>query len=453
MNQTSRGGTYRMPAKALPALLVFILCFAGCREPQSEGTIRLRWVTDINPAREKQIQLFRKSHPHIDVFVDQASGGSTAKVLIQLAAHAGPDLIDIYSPENLAYFAQYDSLLDITDMCSEARIDLDMFWPQCQAWMKHNNRIYGIPTNAGTLVLFYNKDHFDEAGIEYPDETWDWEDYLSAARRLTKRNPDNQRIERYGCYPNEIRPLVWQAGGHFWDENLTTCTLNTPQGIRGLKLFYDTRILLKVAPSLGDEQSFSAGGWGGGVFGSPIPLFATGRVSMLDMGRWGIVTFRQYQKEQKEAGLPPLRFGVAPLPRDATRATWFLSRSTTINAETRYPRECFEFLKFLTTPEYNHLICQAGDGIPSVKSIAESDLFLRDPDYPQEDQNHVYLEDIPYGKVFRVPSDIKAAEYQNLYDITVLRLREGTLTPEEAAEDFTSQVNRAIARNRGQNEI
>ncbi|MBW7940000.1 MAG: hypothetical protein H3C63_14685 [Candidatus Omnitrophica bacterium] len=88
-----------------------------------------------------------------------------------------------------------------------------------------------------------------------------------------------------------------------------------------------------------------------------------------------------------------------------------------------------------------------------MKSIAESDLFLRDPDYPQEDQNHVYLEDIPYGKVFRVPSDIKAAEYQKLYDITVLRLREGTLTPEEAAEDFTSQVNRAIARNRGQNEI
>lgn len=432
----------------LPFLFLPMLFLAGCLEPQPDGVIRLRWVTDNNPARERQIQLFRKSHPNIEVQVDQATGGVTAKILIQLAAHAGPDLIDLYSPENLAYFAQFDSLLDITDLCQEAGIELDIFWPQCQAWMKYRDRIYGIPTNAGTLVLFYNKDHFDEVGLKYPDASWTWDDYLSAARKLTKHDPDTGRAIRYGCYPNEIKPLVWQAGGEFWDESLSTCTLNTPQVIRGFKMFYDTRILLKVAPSLGDEQSFSAGGWGGGVFGSPIPLFATGRVSMLDMGRWGIVTFRQYQKEQKEAGLPPLRFGIAPLPHDVARATWFLSRSTTINAETQHPRECFEFLKFLTTTDYNRLICEGGDGLPSVKAIAQSDLFLHDPDYPEEDQNHIYLEDVQYGRVFQVSPFIKAAEFQKINDLITGRLREGTMTPELAAQEFTQQVNDAISRNR-----
>lgn len=429
------------------------LLLNGCGQSTDEPMIRLRWVTDPNPARARQIELFRQKHPHVDVYVDQASTGAMAKVLIQLAAHAGPDLIDVYAPEVLAEFAKYNALMDITSLCSEAGIDPGMFWPQCRAWMEYEGKIYGIPSNAGTLVLFYNKDHFDEAGIPYPDETWNWNDYLEAARKLTLRTPDGKRILRYGCYPNEIRPLVWQAGGDFWNEDRSRCTLNTPQAIRGLSLFYDTRMKFRVAPSLGDEHGFSAGGWGGGVFGSPIPLFATGRVSMLDMGRWGIVTFRQYQKDQIAAGEKPLRYGIAPLPHDATRATWFLSRATTINAETRYPKEAFEFLKFLTSPEYNRIICEGGDGFPSVRALAESEMFLHDPNYPEEDQNQVYLDDVQYGRVFLVSPFIKAAEYQKIHDTLWGYLREGTITPEKMALEYERKVNEAIERNRAERGI
>jgi len=424
-----------------------VCVLGGCGGADTTGTITLRWVTDPNPARKKQIALFRESHPNVDVYVDEASTGAMAKVLIQLAAHAGPDLIDMYSPEHLAYFARYGALMPIADRCRQAGIELGEFWPQCRYWMEHQGELYGIPTNGGTLVLFYNKTHFDEAGLEYPNETWNWNDYIEAAEKLTVRSPKTGRVERYGCYPHESRPMIWQAGGDFWNEDMTRCTLDTPEARRGFGLFYDARMKYHVAPSLGDEQSFSAGGWGGGVFGSPIPLFATGRASMLDMGRWGIVTFRQYQKEQKAAGQEPLRFGIAPLPRDATRATCFYSRSTTINAETKYPDECFDFLEFLTTPEYNRLICEGGDGLPSVKALAESDMFLHDPNYPEEDQNQVYLDDVAYGRVPLTSPHIKPAEFQKLWDAYAGRLREGTWTPDQVAEELTRKVNEAIEKN------
>jgi multiple sugar transport system substrate-binding protein len=428
-------------------LLLFLLLLTGCKEETQSPRVRLRWITDANPARIKQLEAFHQLHPEIEVFVDQASTGSTAKILIQFAAHAGPDLVDLYTPEVMNYYAFHGVLMDITDLCQEAGIRVDLFWEQCRHWMEYHDRLYGIPSNCGTIVLFYNKNHFDEAGLAYPNENWSWSDYLEAARKLTKRSPDGRRIERYGCYPNEIRPFVWQAGGDFWNPELTRCTIDSPASIKGLGFFYHTRMTWRVAPSLGDEQSFSAGGWGGGVFGSPIPLFANGRVSMLDMGRWGVVTFRQYVKGQKDAGETPLRYGVCPLPHEATHATWFLSRSTAINRETRHPREAFEFARFMTSPEYNRVICEGGDGLPAVKALAQSDLFLHDPNYPEEDQNQVYLDDIQYGRVQMVPAYLKAAEFQKIHDASVGYLREGMKEPEVVGRDYARLVNEAIARN------
>jgi multiple sugar transport system substrate-binding protein len=399
-------------------------------------------VTDPCPARPKQIELFRKSHPNIEVYVDQASGGAIAKVLIQLAAHAGPDLIDIYSPPHLQYYAQHGALLPISEMCKESGITNGMFWPQCRGWMEWKEEIYGIPTNAGTFVLFYNKDHFDRAGLAYPTADWTWENFLTAAKKLTLKSSDGRRIEQFGCYPYVFEHFIWQAGGDYWNSDLSRCTLDTPQALKAIRFLNDLRVTWRVAPTRADEQNFSWGGWGEGA----INLFATGRVSMVDMGRWAIVTFRRYQKEGAAAGDKPLRYGVAELPHDVTRANWFVSRATTINSECRHPKEAFEFLKFLTSPEYNRLICEGGDGFPSIRAIAESDMFLQDPNYPEEDQNRVHLDAVRWGRVEQISPHIKPAEYTKLRDDHYELLRAGEIQPERFCRDLTMKVNRAIEK-------
>ncbi len=42
---------------------------------------------------------------------------------------------------------------------------------------------YGTPYRQDSWVLFYNKDLFDAAGVDYPDGSWTWDDYDAAARR------------------------------------------------------------------------------------------------------------------------------------------------------------------------------------------------------------------------------------------------------------------------------
>lgn len=419
--------------------LLTVLALAGCGGDTRGDKVRLRWVTDPNPARKKQLELFHAAHPDIEVFVDW-SAGSMTKVLVQMAAHAGPDLVDVYFEEQLRHYASHRVFLPITELCRQAGITLDTFWPQCRHWMVYNEDIYGLPTNAGTFVLFYNKDHFDEVGLAYPDNTWTWDTYLEAAKKLTVREGRNRR---YGCYPAMYEHFLWQAGAEFWNEDMTRSALDSPQARRAVRFLYDLRHTHKVAPSKADLESFALGEWGGGS----INLFATGRVSMLDMGRWGVITFRQYQEDQRKAGEPVLRFGVAELPYDATRATTFLARATCINAETKHPREAFAFVKFLASLEYNRLVAQGGDGFPAVRELAYSDVFLHDPNYPEEDTNHVYLDSVAYGRVPLISPHIVPAEFQNLrrqyFDEY---LTTGQMDPDKICEEMTAKINAAIER-------
>ena len=48
-----------------------------------------------------------------------------------------------------------------------------------------NDGVYGLPWIAQPVVLYYNKDIFDEMGVEYPNPDWTWDDFKAAAIALT----------------------------------------------------------------------------------------------------------------------------------------------------------------------------------------------------------------------------------------------------------------------------
>ena len=55
---------------------------------------------------------------------------------------------------------------------------------------------YGLPYGADTVVQYYNKRHFDEAKLPYPDGKWTFEDQVAIAEKLTQR--DGSKITRFG---------------------------------------------------------------------------------------------------------------------------------------------------------------------------------------------------------------------------------------------------------------
>ena len=47
-----------------------------------------------------------------------------------------------------------------------------------------DGKIYGVPKDKDNVVLVYNKEMFDAAGVSYPDESWTWDDLTDASQRI-----------------------------------------------------------------------------------------------------------------------------------------------------------------------------------------------------------------------------------------------------------------------------
>lgn len=57
----------------------------------------------------------------------------------------------------------------------------------------------GIPITAAATSIMYDKKIFDDYGLDYPDETWTWEDVLDAAKKMTGTDPVTGE-QTYGYY-------------------------------------------------------------------------------------------------------------------------------------------------------------------------------------------------------------------------------------------------------------
>ena len=97
----------------------------------------------------------------------------------------------------------------------------------------------GVPALIDNLAIVYNKTLFDEAGLEYPNADWTWDDFRAAAKALT----DPAKKQFGFSYPMDASedsvwhydPLLWQNGGSILNEDNTQAAFNSPEGRRGAR--------------------------------------------------------------------------------------------------------------------------------------------------------------------------------------------------------------------------
>ncbi|MDQ7993563.1 MAG: sugar ABC transporter substrate-binding protein, partial [Propionicimonas sp.] len=133
---------------------------------------------------------------------------------------------------------------------------------------------YALPSSFSTVVLFYNKDLFDAAGIDTPVQGWTWADEQAAAEKLTDAGAgvwgDYQPISYH-----EFWKTVVQAGGKFLADDGSTVAFNSPEGIKAARWLVEKSG--KVMPT--PEQ-------GAGTPDFDSKLFAEGKLAMWHTGIW-----------------------------------------------------------------------------------------------------------------------------------------------------------------------
>ena len=219
--------------------------------------------------------------------------------LLEAGASGGdmPDVFWMHSNEAQKYMSN-DILMDLTDrVASSDKLEMDKFPQDIKDLYTYDGKVYGIPKDIDTIALWYNKTMFDEAGVDYPDETWTWDTVVENAKELTKedgsqygiaiRNDNNQE-----AYYN----IVYDMGGEIISDDKKTSGYDDPNTIKAMQ-YIEKLIQDGSMPSM---ETMSEN--------NPDILLKSGKSAMSFHGSWMVSTFKQedYIKENCDCAVMPM---------------------------------------------------------------------------------------------------------------------------------------------------
>lgn len=96
--------------------------------------------------------------------------------------------IDLMVASTASTLMTYDLQNDISDLIAKDKMDLNRFEPTTIELQRKlaNGGIYGLPTWTRSLILYYNKDLFDQFAVAYPKDNMTWDELYELAKKMTR---------------------------------------------------------------------------------------------------------------------------------------------------------------------------------------------------------------------------------------------------------------------------
>ena len=423
-------------ASAFAVLSALSLVALVWKPAPPDGRIEVVWVTGDSAVTRAHADLFNAQSERYRVRLDPDNGG-LEKVIVQTIAGVGPDLFDVHTSGALAAFVQTGVAKDVTEELHALGIRPEAMWPCLEPLYVFGDRMYGLPPNTHAPAIWFNKDHFDEAGLPYPTGDWTWEEFIEVARQLTRVN-ERGRPERFGFIgpwdPMLYYPLFRQWGAALYNEDGTRCTLDSPEAIAAIQFGQDLIYKHRIMPTPVDESSMAtSGGWGQGA----MTLFGNGRGSMAIGGRWWLVRLR-------DSDFRHLRLGAVELPRGPYDRNFGGGRAVIVNSGTQRLEGVLKFLAFMQTREYNDFISRMADGVPPVIEHSYSDIFVHNPEFPDEDFHEVWRQAVEVAEPMETSFYANGIAVEQMLERHLGMVRLNIKSAEQAMRDVAREVNQSI---------
>jgi len=244
--------------------------------PALSGTVRVgSWDSaDALQPFNDAIASFEAAYPGVTVQLEDVPQGYGDKLLAEFASGTAPDVFQV-GDGDVANFASKGVLEPLDDYISGAKgsdpLDTSVFYSAIADIGKVNGTTYLLTKDYSPLVIYYNKALFDAAGVAYPTDGWTWNDFLTAAQKLTVTDA-NGKISQWGVelpdgwgdpyWTRGILPVIYQNGGDIIspDGTKTTGYMDSDATVAALQWYADLFLKYKVAP---DQSRRGCPEWSG----------------------------------------------------------------------------------------------------------------------------------------------------------------------------------------------
>lgn len=365
--------------RKLACLVLFALVTAACSdagERADGGSGPLRVQVSGEPEETKVygalVKAFEQSDNGFDVELIEVADKDEhlAKLTTSFAGGDAPDVFLVNFREYSQFVARgavtpYETYMGAND------VNVGDYYPQPLEAFTYDGKLQCMPQNISSLVVYYNKDLFERAGLKRPARGWTWQDFRETALALTKGDTHGVGIE-----PNIIRlaPFVWSNGGEIVDDLIepTTLTLDQPAAREALEFMVSLVRDDGVVPS---EQEIAAQ--------DLETRFVTGKLGMFLSSRKDTPVLREVQD---------LNFDVAALPVAEEPAGILHSDGYCIAAGGERLEDAARFVAFATGEQGQTITALGGRTVPALRSVANSGAFLDPTQAPAHSE--VFLEGI-----------------------------------------------------------
>ena len=342
----------RMAAAALT--LVLLLSLAGCGSADGKEHLTFQiWDVAQRASMEAICAAYTAKHPEVSIEV-QVTNWTEYWTKLEAAAESNtmPDIFWMHTNQIL-YYADFGMLADVTDLYAD---EDPSYYQNHFSEISIGNasgsdgRLYGVPKDKDNVVLVYNKEMFDAAGVAYPDENWTWDDMISASAQIY------EKTGKYGymAYNDDQMgywSFVYQAGGCILTEDKTRAGFDQPGTRKGMEFY----VGLQDYEWCPDQAYFAET--------APGTAFFSGIGSMYIEGNWELMN--------KCVSFPDMngKWDIAPMPKCPDpvsgdgRATISngLCYSTAAHGKTR--EIALDVIKFFGTEEAQLLASSYGAAI------------------------------------------------------------------------------------------
>jgi multiple sugar transport system substrate-binding protein len=357
-----------MPARWLRRTVPLCLCASvpACFTDARTTLTVTNWAA-WNEQRLEQahVRQFEADRPGVRVSLTSAPNGPEYRdlVLTSIAAGTPPDVF-LMDNIDVPAFVRAGVALDLAPYLPRVGLAEDDFDPRVLAIFRREGALVAVPKGFTPMLVAYNRDVFDRAGVPYPRDDWTWEEFRAAARALTRDTDGDGAVDQWGFWFDRRVfmwiPWLWSLGGDVLcaDGRRASGCLDAPASVRAFRELTALATRDSVTPRFfGLRRSI----------GDQLRTFYSGRVAMVTVGHFWLPAIRPHV----EAGRLRVGFAMIPHAADVAPATVLYASGYAVPRTVRHKRLSVELAAWMADSAAQATRAAGLLEIPALASVSE----------------------------------------------------------------------------------
>lgn len=382
---------------------------------------------------DDMVQRFHKENPDIKIEAVYAGNYTDTMTKAMTAMKGGqPPQLSVLFSTDLFTLMDENAIVPIDELAGEDGKEwLSSFYPAFMENGRINGKTWSIPFQRSTIVLYYNKDAFKEAGLDPEKPPATWAEMAEAAKKLVKKDASGN-VTRWGIeIPSTgygywmLQALAIQNGQKLMNEAGNKTFFNDKKTVEALQYWVDLSAKEGVMPK------------GAVEWGTLRADFVEGKTAMMWHTTGNLTAVKEAAK---------FNFGVAMLPAKEQRGSptgggnFYVFKSATPEQQ----KAAVKFIRWMTAPE------RAAEWSIKTGYVAVT------PAAYETDTMKAYVKDFPPATVARdqlkhAVAELSVHDNGRVYKIVndaIQAAITGAQSPQEALEGAQRQVERILSRYR-----